>query len=451
MPLVAVCLGYFMVILDVTIVNVALPALRGDLGATISDLQWVIDGYALMFAALLLSGGALSDRLGARRVFVAGLGLFVATSAVCGIATTSGFLILARFAQGIGAALMVPASLALLQAAYDDPGARARAVGAWGAIAGVAAASGPVLGGLLVDAVSWRAVFFVNVPIGLLALALTLRYVPAPEARPGRGLDLRAQIVAVLGLGALTLALIDAGHTSWTAGPVLAGFAVSLVMIGAFVVLERGAREPMLPLDLFANRTFSAASVVGVLINLGFYGELFVLNLAFQQARGYSPLVAGVALLPQMGMATIGSALSGRFTSRIGSPRPTMLIGLLIGGLGLVALALAGSDAAYLLLVAPLVAAGFGMSFTMPAATTAVVETAPGSLAGIASGVINAGRQVGGVIGVALLGSLATAGGAGGLQAALVVAGAAFLIAAAVTFTNVEPPGSPQATRTSTA
>jgi DHA2 family methylenomycin A resistance protein-like MFS transporter len=437
LALVAVCLGYFMVILDTTIVNVALPALRVDLGASVAGLQWVVDGYLLMLAALLLSGGVLADRLGARRVFQLGLGLFVLASVGCGLAPSTVVLVIARLLQGVGAAMAVPASLALLRAAYPEPAARARAIGMWGGIAGVAAASGPILGGMLVTAASWRLVFFVNVPIGLLAMVLTARQVPDPDPRP-RGLDPAAQVTGVLALAALTLALIEGGHAGLRP-LVIAAAVVFVVAVVGFVVIERRMPAPMLPLGLFGDATFSGGNAVGLLINLGFYGELFVINLYFQQVLGYSALLAGLALLPQMGMAAVGSLLSGRFTARTGSPRPTMLIGLLIGGAGLFGLTIAGAHTPYPLLIVPLVAAGFGMSFTMPAATTAVVEGAPAERAGLASGAINASRQVGGVIGVALLGALVSGSATfiPGLRIAVIIAGAAFLTGAAITAATV--------------
>ena len=430
--LVAICLGYFMVILDATIVNVALPALRQDLGASASGLQWVVDGYLLMLAALLLSGGALADRLGARRAFQLGLGLFVAASAGCGVAPGTAVLVIARVVQGVGAALVVPASLALLRAAYPTPALRARAIGVWGGIAGIAAAAGPIVGGLLVTALSWRWVFFVNVPIGLAAMVLTVRRVPAPAGRP-RSLDPAAQLTGVLALAALTLALIEGGHAGLTP-PVIGAAAVFVAATVTFLLIEQRVRSPMLPLGLFRDSTFSGGNLVGLLINLGFYGELFVINLYFQEVRGYSALIAGLALLPQMGVVALGSALSGYYTSRAGGPRPTMLLGLLIGGAGLLGLTVAGTHTPYALLVIPLMAAGFGMSFTMPAATTAVVEGAPADRMGLASGTINAARQVGGVIGVALLGALVGGSVAiPGLRIALIIAGAAFLLGAAVT------------------
>jgi DHA2 family methylenomycin A resistance protein-like MFS transporter len=421
----ALCLGYFMVILDATIVNVALPDVGASLHGALATLQWVVDGYTLAFAALLLTGGALADRLGARRVLLAGLGLFTVASALCALAPGAASLVASRIVQGAGAALVVPASLALIRTAYDDPAARARAVGVWGGVGGIGAASGPVLGGLLVAAAGWRAVFVVNVPVGVAAIALTLRLVPAPPGRPRR-LDPAAQALAVLSLAALTLGVIEAGRAS--AAMLLIAATVAVAAAAGFVAIERRVAAPMLPLELFRSRAFSGASAVGLLINLGFYGQLLVVNLAFQGARGWSALTAGLATLPQGALVSLGSLASGRLTARAGRPGPTMLCGLTVGAIGLAGLALAPGDAPYPLLVAPLMAAGLGMSLTMPAATSAAVDAAPDGRAGVAAGVVNAARQAGGAIGVALLGSLAGVGDG----AALLVAAAAFAAAAAI-------------------
>jgi DHA2 family methylenomycin A resistance protein-like MFS transporter len=396
MAFVAICAGYFMVILDTTAVNTALPSLRADLGASVADLQWVVDGYTLAFAALLLSGGALGDRLGARRVFALGLAGFVTTSAVCGLAPSVATLVGARVLQGVAAAVLVPASLALVQASSDSSAGRARAVGAWGAVAGIAAASGPVIGGALSSAVSWRVVFFVNVPIGLAALALMPGVRDAPR-HPARRLDLAGQLLAVVALAALTVALIE---------DLPEALAVAALAAVAFVAVERRVPEPVLPLDLLRAPGFAGGTLIGLLMNLGFYGQLFVVNLLFQEQRGLSAIQAGLAILPEGICVSLGSLLSGRLTARAGGPRPTLVLGLSLAAAGLVGLAVLGADAPYAALVAPLAATGLGMSLTMPAATTAVVEAAPGGRAGLAAGVINASRQVGGVIGVALLGAL---------------------------------------------
>lgn len=432
-PLVAICTGYFMVILDTTVVNVALPALSSGLGATTTGLQWVVDAYSLTFAALLLSGGALGDRRGAKAVFQAGVGVFVVCSLACGLAPTTGWLIVARAAQGVGGALAVPSSLALLQAAYPEQAARRRAFGVWGGVAGIAAGAGPVVGGLLVSALGWRSVFFLNLPIGLAGLALAARVVPSPSRQP-HGADPLGQIAAICCLAALTVALIQSGPDGWSAPTVLVGLAAAVVLGVAFVLVERHASSPMLPLGLFSSPTFSAASAVGLCINLGFYGELFAITLYLQEQRRDSPLLAGVALLPQMAMAAVGSTLSGQITARTG-PRIPMLAGLALGAVGLLALAPVGPHTGYGLLVAPFIATGLGMSTTMPAATTAVMEAGPPDRAGLASGTINAARQVGAVLGVAIVGSLVAhrAGFTTGLHAGMAIAGGAFLLALALT------------------
>jgi DHA2 family methylenomycin A resistance protein-like MFS transporter len=422
----AICLGYFMVILDATAVNLSLPALGEDLGGGVGVLQWVVDGYTLTFAALLLSAGSLGDRFGAHRMFCAGLGLFVAASAACGLAPGAGSLVAARLVQGAAAAVLVPSSLALLRAAYDDPGARARAVGVWGGVSGVAAASGPVIGGALTQVVSWRLVFFINAPIGLAALLLTVRYVPRAAGHGRRGFDLPAQVAAIGALAALTFALIEA--RSWGAPVIVIGLTAAAVLTVVFVGLERRAGDPMLPLGLFRDRAFGGGTAIGLLINLGFYGQLFVTSVYFQNTRHMDPVHAGLALLPEGILVSVASFLSGRRTSRTGT-RPTMLIGLCTGAAGFFGLMAAGAHTPYLVLVLPLMAAGFGMAFTMPAATTTVVEAAPAGRAGVASGAINTGRQIGSTVGVALLGTLSVSAGP---PAAMAAAGGVFLAGAAV-------------------
>lgn len=427
-PLLAICSGYFMVILDTTVVNVALPQLSRSMHASTSDLQWIVDAYSLSFAALLLTGGMISDARGAKRVFIGGIALFCLCSLACGLAPDVGLLIAARAAQGIGAAMSVPASLSLIQATYSERGDRRRALGAWGAVAGVGGGGGPVLGGLLVSALGWRAVFFVNVPLGVAALVLSARLLVAPEPRP-RASDSAGQLLVTTALATLTAALIGSGNDGWGAAAVLIPLGVAIATGLAFIANERRTTAPMLPLSLFSSRAFSGGTAVGLCINLGLYGELFVMTLYLQQLRGYSPALAGLALLPQMGLLTLGAALSGRMSARSGPRRP-MLIGLAIGALGLLLLAGIGRSTPYPLLVVPLMLAGLGMSLTMPAATTAVIEAAPAQHSGLAGGTINAARQTGGLLGIALMGSLVSAHGrfSGDSHAALAVGGGAFLL-----------------------
>ena len=431
-PLLVVCLGYFLVILDTTVVNVALPAIGRGLHARVGGLQWVVDAYTVVLAGLLLSAGALGDRLGSRRVFVAGLVLFTAASAACGLAPSLALLVGARVLQGAGAALLVPTSLALLHAAHPDRAARARAVGAWGAIAGVAAASGPIVGGAVTSALSWRVAFLVNIPLGVAGLALGGRHLPDPPGTPRRGLDLAGQLAGIAALASLTAALIEGGSRGFTSVGVAAGLLVALIAAAAFVLIERRAESPMLPLGLFRRPDLSAGTAIGLAINLAFYGQLFVASLYFQHLRGYSPLGAGLALLPLAILVSLGSALSGQTTARRG-PRVTMLAGLCLGAAGFLGWTVVGAHSAYPLLVPALLAIGFGMSYTMPAATTAVTDSAPPGRVGLAGGALNASRQVGSALGVALLGSLVAGGGfIAGMHAAGALAAATFLAAAGI-------------------
>ncbi len=445
LPLLAICLGYFMVILDATIVNVALSSIGRDLGGSVSELQWIIDAYTVVFAGLLLSAGSLADKFGARRLFVTGLTVFTVGSATCGLAPGVLALIAARAVQGIGAAALVPSSLSLLRGIYVERDVRARAIGAWGAMAGVGAASGPVLGGVLVAALGWRAVFAVNVPVGLAALALTARLLPAAGEKTRGGLDPAGQLLGIVVLILLTVGLIEGGAAGWGSPATLMPLAAVLPGAAAFLASERRTVDAMLPMSLFRRATFSGGNFVGLMINLGFYGQLFAISLYFQRVRGFSALQTGLALLPEGVVVAIASLLSGRITARTG-PRQPMLVGLTCGAAGLAGLLAAGQATSYWRLVPALAAAGFGMALTMPALTAAVLEAAPAYRAGVAAGVLNAARQAGGAIGVALLGTLlAGAPLLRGVHRAMAVSAGAFLLAAIVTgFTVSRPRGRTQ-------
>ncbi|HEX3786965.1 MAG TPA: MFS transporter [Pseudonocardiaceae bacterium] len=406
LPLIALCLGYFMVTMDATVVNTALPAIGRDLSAPVSGLQWITAGYTLVFACLLLTGGSLGDRLGSRRVFLVGVAVFTLASAACGLSPGLGVLIGARAVQGVGAALAVPTSLALINASYPDRDQRARAIGMWGGLGGVAAGLGPVLGGMLTNWVGWPAIFFINVPIGIAAIALTSKHVVAPAPTRRAGPDLPGQVLSMVAVAALAYGLIEAQSQGWTSPRILGAFIVAIAAAVGFVLVERRGQHPMLPLRLFGDREFSGSLLIGAAINLGFYGELFLLALYFQDVRHFSPLLAGLAMLPQPGIASLASWLAGRHTARIG-PRPVMLVGLTVGSLGLLTTIFAAADTPYWLLVLPLLAIGFGTAYTMPAATAATIEAAPANQAGTASGALNASRQVGSTLGVAIFGTLA--------------------------------------------
>ncbi|MFH8569181.1 MFS transporter [Streptomyces sp. NPDC017993] len=420
-----------MVILDVTVINVAVPVVGRELSASLTDIQWITDGYTLVFAGLLLTGGALGDRLGNRRIFCTGVVVFTLASAGCGLAGSTGTLIAARLVEGLGAALIVPGSLALLQQAYPAPAERSRAFGLWGSMAGIAASAGPLLGGLLVTTVGWRWVFFINLPVGCVCLLLTLRRVSASPRRADRPLDWPAQCALVAGVALLTAVLNEAGRRGWTDPLILTGTGLCLLAAAAFVLRERLARSPVLPLPLLRSRPMSGAAVIGLLFNFAFYSMIFTASLYFQHERGLSALRTGIALFPAVAMTMFASVLSGRLARRTGH-RPLVVTGMVLGAAGLAGWAAAGANPHYLLLVGPMMAAGFGTSFALTGSTATVMSAAPDTHSGTASALFNTARQIGSAAGVALGGSLlaATAGFATGLRTSMAIGAAAYVTAA---------------------
>lgn len=432
-PLLAVCTGYFMVILDVTVINVAVPVIGRELPASLTGVQWITDGYTLVFAGLLLTGGALGDRLGNRRVFCTGVAVFTVSSAGCALAPSAPALVVARLVEGFGAALIVPGSLALLQQAYPAQAARSRAFGLWGSMAGIAACAGPLLGGLLTATVGWRWVFLINLPAGAGCLLLTLRHVARSPRQPGRALDWPAQCAVVAAVALLTAALNEAGRRGWLDPAVLAALAAA-----AFAVRERLARSPVLPLSLLRRRAMSGAAVVGLLFNFGSYGMIFTASLEFQHQRGYSALRTGLALFPAVAMTMFASVLSARLARHTGD-RLLVTCGMFLAALGLAGWAVAGGDRAYPLLVAPMMAAGFGTSFALTGTTSTVMNAAPPAYSGAASALFNTTRQIGSATGVALSGSLlATATNySTGLRISMAAGTLAYLIAATLAWLSV--------------
>lgn len=434
----AIGLSYFMVILDVQIVNVALPTIQRELGATVTGLQWIVDGYALVFAALLLTAGSLGDQLGAKRVSLVGLGGFLLASAICGLAPTLLVLQIARAVQGVGAAVLVPTSLALLSHSFSDTRLRARAVGLWASMGGLGGVMGPVIGGLLAGTLGWRSIFFVNVPVGAMTFLLTLCRMRETPRLPGRGIDAPGQAAGAATLALLTFACIEGDTLGLRSPLIVAALLGCTLSLALFIYRERRAPHPMLPLHLFTNVSFSAANVVGGVLNFGYYGQIFLLSLYFQQVRGYTPVRTGLALLPETGMVAVVSIVSGRLSGRTG-PRPPMLIGLGVGAVGFFGLLVAGAATGYGVLVVPLLMVGGGTALTVPATTVAVIEAVPRSRVGVASAVLNTGRQVGGVLGVAILGSLVSGPRSflSGMHVALGFAGGAFLAGLLLTLWGV--------------
>jgi MFS transporter, DHA2 family, methylenomycin A resistance protein len=405
MPLLALCLGYFMTILDVTIVNVALVDIKEHLVANVTGLQWIVDGYALVFASFLLTGGALGDRRGSRTIFLVGFALFTLASTLCSLAPSLLVLQIARAFQGLGAALLVPNSLALLNTIYTDAKKRAQAIGIWAAVASIGALSGPLLGGVLVNAFGWRSIFLINLPIGILGFLLTPRCIAPSTPQGGRSLDLPGQGASILALGMLTFALIEGNSLGITSPLILAAYTASLLFFLLLLLREKTTSHPMLPLKLFQERTFSATNVVAVCQTFTFTGFLFVMSLFLQQVKHYSPSLTGLALLPAFGFALLATSLSGGLIARIGAKR-VMVIGLLLSALGCFGFILVDSQTSYVLLACLLAVLGFGLAFVLPAMTEAAISHAPRAQSGIAAGMLNVSRQVGGVIGVAILGTL---------------------------------------------
>jgi MFS transporter, DHA2 family, methylenomycin A resistance protein len=430
--LAASSVGFALVLLDTTVVNVALPTIRDDLGASASGLQWIVNGYTLVLASLLLSAGALADRLGARRLMLAGTAIFAVASAAAALAPSTGALVAAQVLLGTGAAALVPASLALLTNAYPDPVARARAVGVWAAASASAFAAGPVLAGLLIDGIGWRAIFAINLPFAIAVAGLVLRGVAETPRTAARGLDVAGQLLAVATLASLTFALIESRPLGWGAPVVLVALGASLAAGAAFVAVEHRGRAPMLPLGLFASRAFSTSTTAGLLVSFAIYGQLFVLSLYLQEVRGLTALGTGLAFIPQPIVFALAGIPAGRAVARFG-PRVPLAAGGTLAAAGAVVLASVGAGTPYAVILASLVLFGLGAGITIPALTSAVVSSVPGPQVGVASAALNASRQTGGVLGVALLGGLVTGGDVvGGMHTALLacavaLAGAAVL------------------------
>lgn len=423
-------LGFFVVTLDAFVVNVALPSIGRDLGGGITGQQWVVDGYTLMFAALLLSAGALSDRIGARQAFGMGLATFVAASVACGLAPSIGVLIVARLAQGAGAAAILPSSLALIREAYADAAERAQAIALWSFGASVASSAGPVVGGFL-TLLSWRLIFFINLPVGVAALVLLARVPRSP--RRVVPLDWIGQVAAVLGMAALTYGLIEGGTAGFGAPLVLGAIAVGIGLLTAFVVAEARGTHPMVPLGLFRVRPVAVSVAIGFTFAVGFYGLVFLLSLYFQDLRGLSSSATGLAFLPMTALGLFVTPLAPRIAERVGRPT-SMAVGQVLMAVGLLGLAVGVTGAPVVLLSMLTVLIGLGAALTIPTMTALLVGSAPAALVGTASGVLNASRQVGGALAVALFGALVAHRSTflHGMQVSLLIAALLLLATAAV-------------------
>lgn len=426
--LVAATLVFFVITLDAVVVNVALPRIRMDLGGGMAGLQWVVDGYTLMFALLLLSSGSLADQVGAKTALIYGMAVFVLASAACGAAPTLGFLVAARFVQGAAAAAMLPASMALLGRAFPDPVKRARAVAVWATGGAIASSAGPVLGGLL-SLASWRLIFLVNVPAGALALAQIARTGTASRLRAP--FDWIGQLAGVLAMGGLTFGVIEAGASGFTDPRVVVALATAVVGIAAFLFSRPRVAHPMVPMGLFRARNAATPVVIGFTFMVGYYGLPFVLSLYLQQVRGLSPLGTGVVFLPMMLIGLVLTPFAPRIVRRLGA-KTVIVAGLISMVLGLFLLAFTSTSTPLPVIGALTVLVGLAGPLVMPPTTAILLDTVPAHRGGVASGVFNSSRQVGGALAVAVFGAFLSHGAfMSGLRASLLTAAVVALLTAA--------------------
>jgi EmrB/QacA subfamily drug resistance transporter len=410
------CMSLLVVSLDTTILNVALPAIHSSLHASLSGLQWTIDAYTLVLASLLMLAGSTADRVGRRRIFQLGLAVFSLGSLLCALAPSLELLVAFRVLQAIGGAMLNPVAMSIVRNVFEEPRERAQAIGIWGAVFGISMALGPVIGGALVDSISWRAVFVVNVPVGLLAIVLTARFVPESRAPRPRRIDPVGQVLVIVALASLTYAIIQGHGAGWTSPAILGLFGLSLACFAALVRYELRREDPLIEVRFFASAPFSGASAIAISLFAAIGGFLFLNTLYLQNVRGLSPLHAGLYTLPMAAMILIAAPLSGRLVGIRGS-RPSLLVGgiaLVISGLMLTQLR---PDTAVGYLFVAYVIFGLGAGLMNPPITDAAVSGMPADQAGVAAAVASTSRQVGMTLGVAVLGAVAggSVAGAGAL------------------------------------
>ena len=401
----ALCFALFMIMLDNTVVNVALPAIQSDLGISVSELEWTVAAYALTFASLLLTGGKLGDLLGRRLIFVIGLIVFTTSSLFCGLSSTGTELISARAVQGIGAALMMPATLSIISATFHAR-ERGMAIGIWAGVSAMALAIGPLLGGVITEHISWNWIFYVNVPIGVLAVIAAIVVVPeSRDTSREQRLDLPGLVTSAVGLFALVYALIEAHSYGWTSARILGLFAIAVVALAAFVLLEMHQRVPMLDLSLFRNGTFAGANLVAILVTLAMFGIFVFFPIYMQTFRGWSPIQAGAALLPWTVMVVIFAPIAGKLSDRVGS-RWLMAGGMTVVAICCLLLSTVTLHSSFWHMLPAFILGGLGMSFVMTPMSAAAMGAAPVDKAGVASGVLNTFRQVGVALGIGIMGAI---------------------------------------------
>jgi EmrB/QacA subfamily drug resistance transporter len=404
--LLTMCFALAMVMLDNTVVNVALPTISRELKAGVSELQWIVDGYVLVLASLLLTGGILGDRYGRKKTFLGGLAVFTLASLACGLSQDTTQLILARAVQGLGAALLLPGTLSIITVTFP-PHERARAIGLWAGMSGLALALGPTVGGLMVERLGWESVFFLNVPIGIVALLVATRTVRESVSEQQRRLDLPGLALGTSALFLVTYGLIEANERGWTDPLILSSLIGFVVLLVAFLVWEMRRRNAMMPLTLFRIPAFSAGNAVAFSVSLGMFATFFFLSLYMQTIRGYTAFEAGVRFLPMTVLIIVTAPNAGKYASKHGSRIP-MTYGLLLAGGGLLALSRLSVDTPYLLMLPVFVIMGHGMGATMAPMTAAVMNAVGHERAGLGSAMTNTSREVGGVFGIALLGTILT-------------------------------------------
>ena len=399
------CMSILLVSLDNTIVNVALPTIHRDLGASLSQLQWIVDAYTVVLATLLILSGSIADRIGRKRVFAMGLALFSVGSLLCSTAPSPGWLIAFRALQGVGGSMLNPVAMSIIRNVFTDPRERAQAIGVWGGVVGISIALGPVVGGALVGAAGWRSIFWINVPIGLLAIVLVARVVPESRAARPRRLDPLGQVLAMVFLATLTYAIIESGDAGWSSTQVRAAAIIAAAAVIAFVARERRAPEPLIDLRFFRSVPFAGATLTAIAAFIALGGFLLVTNLYLQVDRGLSPVHGGLYTLPMAALAFVAALLSGRVVGRHGARVPLVVGGLSLVGGSLILTQLTPTTAtADLLLAYSVFGVGFGM--VNPPITNAAVSGMPADQAGVAAAVASTSRLVGISLGVAIIGSI---------------------------------------------
>ncbi|WP_350280702.1 MFS transporter [Kribbella sp. HUAS MG21] len=432
------CLGQFMVLLDNTIVGAALPDMQARLHTDLTGLQWIVDAYVLLVAMLLLSGGVFADRLGRKRVYLAGAVVFTAASVWCSLAPSAEWLIAGRVLQGIGASALSPASLALLAAAYPVPQERIKAIGLWAGFSGLGLVAGPVAGGVLTDAFGWPAIFLVNLPIGVVLLLVGLRHLVESRNPGAPAIDVPGTALSVLFVGTLTYGLIEGGARGWTSLLILGSFAAAVVLLAAFLVVETRSPAPMLPLWLFRQRLFTVSNTAMIVVGFALMGSSFFFSQFFVYVQGSSILRAGLQTLPTSLAMVLVSPFAGRLAARYGF-RIVVTVGLILAGGGLLALGTVHADTSYANVWWRLAVVGIGFALTMSPLTGAAIQALSPQEGGLASGVSSTTRQIGAVLGVAVLGAIVRtrqSDGASfetGLNDAFVAAGIITLAAAVLT------------------